>query len=336
MAGTGRTLGALMAGTAAAVRMRRVAEVHEFGVTAVLVILCAAVAVAHPRFLAARSLANIGQQAAFFGIISLGMVFLLAMREIDLSVGSNYALTTIVAATLIKDGLQPWLGGLLAVLLGIALGAVNGVLANVFRLPVIIVTLGTLTAYRGFGLVVSGSVSIGGQPVDSHFYGWLGRSYGKIPFIVIVFAAAAIVLTVVFRASPFGFAVRAIGSNEEAARLTGYPIGRTRLLVTMLVGGLCGLSGALTLAFFGAADPGVGTGYELLVVAAAIIGGTSLAGGSGSVPGALLGALIISVIGAGLTQFGVSAAWGTFVTGAIIVTAVAFDAFLRRRAAARA
>jgi ribose transport system permease protein len=102
-----------MAGTASAVRMRRLVEVHEFGVTAVLVALCAAVAVAHPRFLAARSLANIGQQAAFFGMMALGMVFLLAMRELDLSVGSNYALSTIVAATLIKDGLQPWLGGLL-------------------------------------------------------------------------------------------------------------------------------------------------------------------------------------------------------------------------------
>jgi ribose transport system permease protein len=313
-----------------------VVAVHEFGVSAVLVCLVVLVAVRHPRFLEMRSLTNIGQQAAFFGIIALGMVFLLAMREIDLSVGSTYALVTIVSATLIRDGLDPWIGAGVAILLGMVLGGLNGVLANVFKLPLIIVTLGTLTAYRGLSLVVSNSVSVGGQPIDHALYSKLGADVLDVPVIVIVFLVVTVLLTFVLLSTPFGYAVRAIGSNQEAARLTGYAIGRTRLAVCVLVGGLCGLSGALTLAFFGAADPGVGTGYELLVVAAAIIGGTSLAGGSGSVPGAMIGALIISVIGAGLTQFGVSAAWGTFVTGSVIVTAVAFDAFLRRRAGARA
>lgn len=316
--------------------LRRAFGMQETGVIVVLVGLVAVVSVGHPRFLHVQSLTNLGQQAAFFGTISLGMVFLLAMREMDLSVGGTYALTCIVAATEVRNGMNPWIAGVLAILLGVVLGAVNGVLANLFRLPVIIITLGTLTAYRGLALVISHSSPVGGQPLESSFYRWLGVNHVRVPSIVWLFVITCIVLTLIFRSTRFGFAIRAVGSNEEAARLTGYSVKRIRLVVTMLVGGLAGLSAAFTLAFFGAADPGVGTGYELSVIAAAIIGGTGLAGGSGSVPGALMGALIISVIGGGLTQFGVSADWSSFATGALIVIAVGFDAVVRRRGRAGA
>ncbi len=302
---------------------------QQFGIPVALLALVTVIAVFHPTFLAITSLANIGQQAAFYGIIALGMVFLLAMREIDLSVGGIYVLSVIFTAILVRDGLDPWLGAVVCVLVGVLLGAVNGVLANLLHIPVIIVTLGTLTAYSGLGLIISGSNSIAGQPIDNSFYQMLGGVYLRLPAVVWAFLLLTVVLSVLFTKTRFGFAVRAVGSNEEAARLSGYPIARIRLLTTMLVGGLCGISGVFTLAFFAAADPNLGTGYELLVIAAAIIGGTGLAGGSGSVVGALLGALIISVIGAGLTQFGVSAAWGNFVTGAVIVGAVALDAVVR-------
>lgn len=303
---------------------------QQLGIPLALVVMVAGVATFHPDFVAVTSLANIGQQAAFYGIIALGMVFLLAMRELDLSVGGMYVLSIISAATLIKNGLNPWLGAAVCVLVGVVLGALNGLLANVLRIPVIIVTLGMLTVYRGLGLVVSGSNSIAGQPTDNSFYRILGGAYLRVPAVVWAFLVLTIVLTVLFRATRFGIAVRAIGSNPEAARLSGYPIGRVRLLTTMLVGALCGLSGAMTLAFFAAADPNLGTGYELLVIAAAVIGGTGLAGGSGTVVGALLGALVIAVIGAALVQLGVSSAWGVLVTGIVIIAAVALDAVVRR------
>ena len=316
--------------------LSRIVHVQEAGVIAVLAVVVLVVAVPHHRFVGVQSLTNLGQQSAFFGIIALGMVFLLAMREIDISVGGNYAVCTVVTAVIIRDGLNPWIAAVLGVALGVALGAINGVLANLFRLPIIIVSLGTLTAYLGTALVVTNSSPIGGQPTNNTFYTWLGRTYLKVPAVCWLFVVLCVVLTVVFRSTRFGFAIRAVGSNEEAARLTGYAINRLRLTVTMMVGALCGLSGVFTLAYFGAADPGVGTGYELSVIAAAIIGGTGLAGGSGSVPGALLGALIISSIAGGLTQFGVPANWGNLVTGAVIVIAVGFDAIVRRRALAGA
>ncbi len=311
--------------------MLRALLVQEAGITVVLIVLFALVAIGHPRFASSQSLTNLSQQSAFFGIMAMGVVFLLAMRELDLSVGANYGFCTVVTAVMARDGINPWIAAGLGILLGVGLGAVNAVLANGFKLPVIIVSLGTFSAYQGLTEVVSKSSPVGGQPIESTFYRWLGATYLQVPAIVWLFLVLAFVLTFLFRSTRFGFAVRAVGSNEEAARLTGYDIYRIRLKVLMLVGGLCGLSGVFTLAFFGAADPGVGAGYELTVIAAAIIGGTGLAGGSGSVPGALMGALIISVIGGGLTQLGVPADWGQFATGVVIVLAVGFDAIVRRR-----
>jgi ribose transport system permease protein len=144
------------------------------------------------------------------------------------------------------------------------------------------------------------------------------------------------VLSFVYKRTAFGFAVRAVGSNPHAAKLSGFPIGRITLQVGGLVGMLCGISGVLSFAFFQASDPAVGTGYELLVVAAAVIGGTALSGGRGTVLGALLGALIVSVINGAMTSFGVSVNYASFVTGIVIVGAVAMDSLLRRKRTGRA
>jgi ribose transport system permease protein len=313
----------------------RVLGYNELGVAVALGLMIALIGGFHPRFLEIFSLANIGQQASFYGFMALAMVFLLAMGELDLSVGGVYVLTTLLGAILVRDGLDPWIGGVLCIVIGAGLGGINGLIANALRIPVIIVTLGTLSAYRGLGLIVSHSGSVGGQPLHNSFYRVVGGQYLKVPASVWVFAFMTIVLSILFTKTRFGFAVRAIGANREAARLSGYPVGRIRVLTTTLVGALGGLSGAMTLAFFGAADPNLGIGYELQVIAAAIIGGTAVTGGSGSVVGAFMGALIISVIGAGLIQFGVSSEWSVFVTGVIIVGAVSLDALVRRRRSAR-
>lgn len=302
----------------------------RLGILASLLIMVVGTGLSHPQFWTLQSLANISQQAAFFGIISLGMVFLLAMGEVDLSVGGIYMLCSIVAATSIRDGLQSWAGALLGVAVGALLGLINGVLASVLRVPVIIVTLGTLTLYRGIGLVISGSDSVSNQPTSEWFYRFFGASYLHFPAIAWAFAMLTIVLSFFFARTRFGFSVRAIGSNTRAAILSGYPVARVLMATTTLVGALAGFSAVMTLAFFGAADPNLGTQYELLVIAAAVIGGTALTGGTGTVFGALLGALVLAVINAALLQFGVDAHWTTFVTGAVIVAAVALDAIVRR------
>jgi ribose transport system permease protein len=290
--------------------LRRVLGYNELGVALTLGLMIALIGSFHTRFLQVFSLSNVGQQASFYGFMALAMVFLLAMGELDLSVGGMYVLSTILGAIFIRDGLDPWIGGVLCIAIGAGLGAINGLLANALRIPVIIITLGTLSAYRGLGLIASHSGSVGGQPLHDSFYKVAGGTYFRVPASVWMFVFATIVLALLFAKT-------------------------IRLLTTMLVGALAGLSAAMTLAFFGAADPNLGIGYELQVIASAIIGGTAITGGSGSVVGAFMGALIISVIGAGLIQFGVSSEWSVFVTGVIIVGAVALDALVRRRRSGR-
>jgi ribose transport system permease protein len=153
--------------------------------------------------------------------------------------------------------------------------------------------------------------------------------------VIWVFIALTIILSVVYRATRYGYLVRAIGSNSRAARLSGIPIPRMRLITLTLMGGLCGVSAMLTLAFFSTADPNLGAGYELQAIAAAIIGGTALSGGRGTILGAAIGSVVIAVIATGITRFGISANYSTFVTGAMILLAVGVDALIRRRQARR-
>lgn len=315
--------------------IRRIASFNELGLLVALAALVVFIAAFHPSFLSAASLVNVGRQAAFFGTLGLGIVFLLAMREIDLSVGAIYAVAAIEAAILMRDGLDPWLAALAGIAIGVTLGAINGVLSIGFKIPTLIVTLGTISMYRGLTLILTDASPVTGLPTEHAFFTFLGGDVLGVPTSVWVFVVVTLVLVVVFRSTRFGFLVRAIGSNEDAARLSGISISRIRMYALMLMGGLCGIAGMLTLAFFGSADPNLGLGWEFLAIAAAIIGGTSLAGGTGSVFGAMLGALMISVITSGLVQFGVTANWSQFVTGAVLIAAVALDALIRRRREAR-
>jgi ribose transport system permease protein len=260
--------------------------------------------------------------------MALGMVFLLAMGEIDLSVGSNYALIMVIVALAISHGLNPWLGVVLGIVGGALLGMFNGFIANLFKLPVLIVSLGTLTAYAGIASYITNDNTI--SISSSSFTRLLGNSYFSVAFIVYPFVVLTILLSVLFRLTRYGFSIRAIGSNPRAAVLSGYRVARIRLITTGLVGALCGVSGMLTLAYFAAADPDQGSNYEISVIAAAVIGGTALVGGSGTVGGALLGALLISLIGSALIQFGVSANASDIVTGAVIIAAVCLDSVIRR------
>jgi ribose transport system permease protein len=314
---------------------RRLVGFQEIGVLVSLLVLVGVIGAFNPGFLSRVSVTTVGNQAALYGIMALGMVFLLSMREIDISVGSAYAVTILAAGQLMKSGLDPWLGGLACILIGALLGAFNGVATNLLRIPSIIVTLGTLSMYRGVGLIVSNGATVAGLPDQHPFFTKLGSSVLGLPAVVWAMLGLTVVLSVVYKRTRFGIVVRAIGANEEAARLGGISVERHRLYALTLMGALAGISGMLTLAYFGSADPTIGTGYELQVIAAAVIGGTALQGGSGTVIGALLGALIIAVIQSGLIQFGVGANWSIFATGAVIICAVAVDAVVKRQRARR-
>jgi len=310
----------------------RLLRSNELGILLVLLLLILAVGISNPRFWTIASLANFGARAAWFGIIALGVVFLLSMGEIDLSTGSIYGLTINAAAVLmVKASINPWIAAFIGILIGVGLGGLNALLCSILRLPVIIVTLGTLSVFRGLALVLNGGGFLYGLPRQHPYFVVLGSAPLGLPLVIWVFAALTALLSVVYRFTRYGFLVRAIGSNRRAAEMSGIPIGRVRLWTLMLVGGLCGASGMMTLAFFSTADPNLGTAYELLAITAAIIGGTALSGGRGTVLGAMLGSLVIAVISSGIVQFGVSANWSMLVTGAMIIAAVGLDSAVRRR-----
>jgi ribose transport system permease protein len=315
--------------------LRRVVQRDEFGITAVLIALMALIGAVHPHSLSHDALVATALGASFVALIAYGMVYLIAMREIDLSVGSIFGFSALLTADLMSRGMSPWLGLLVGPATGMALGAVNGFVVNTFRIPVIIVTLGTLTLYGGLSTVWTNSHAVTGLPLTSDFFAVLGGNFLGVPVPVWVVVGLGVVLTLVFRRTPFGARVRAIGSNPTAARFSGIRVDRTRMQVLVLAGALCGLAAVLNLAYQQGADPTLGRGLELQVIAATIIGGTAVTGGEGTVPGALVGALIISTITGGLVYFSIGPNWTGIVTGTTLVIAVSADGVLRRRRAAQ-
>lgn len=311
---------------------RRLPE--ELGVIVALVLLIAVIGAARPDFLDHQTLLNLSASNAFVGILALGMVFLLAMREIDLSIGWMFNFSAVIAALAMRNGLDPFLAAALGVAFGALLGLVNGLLAVGLRLPVLIITLGTLSMYRGLSLVVNDSRAVvpPREVSDGPFFDLMTADLpGGIPVVTLVFVGLAVGLHVLLQHTRFGYRTLAIGSNPEAARLAGVPIGRTKVQVLVLMGAIAGLSGVCFVGFRGAVDPNSGADFLLPVIAAAIIGGTPLAGGAGTIFGTLIGVLIIAVIGSGVVFLGIDVVWSTFVTGLVIVVAVGVDQLVRQR-----
>lgn len=315
-----------------ALRARLRSLPDETGVIVALLALVVIVGVLRPTFFAPVTLVQQLSGAAFIGMLALAMVFVVVIRDIDLSIGWMFNFSAVIAAKAMVAGIDPWLGAAIGIAFGALLGLVNGILAVWLRIPVIIITLGTLSAYRGLSLVVNESRAV--VPVDkssAYFALFDIRLFDLIPFVAILFLVLAIALHLLLHQTRFGYRVQAIGSNPEAARLGGIPVDRTRILVLVLMGAVAGLTGVTFLGFREAIDPVTGGDYLLPVVAAVIIGGTALSGGRGTIIGAVIGALIIQVITTGILFLGVDVKWSTFVTGAVIIIAVAVDQLVRRQ-----
>lgn len=301
------------------------------GVAIAIVVLVLVIGAFHPRFLQYDQLMSIVGNASYIGILACGMAFLLAMRELDLSVGSMFAVTALGCGILIQSGVDPWLSAVLALVLGGFLGYINAILIQYVKLPAIVATLATLALYRGLGLALSQGRQIVGAPLDSVFTHILAGSVLGIPFPGIVLIIVVIVLSVVLKFTTFGYRVRAIGSNPEAAEFSGIPVNRVRTQAFVMIGFLAGLAGVVSVGYLGSADPNNGIGFELQAIAAAVIGGTALAGGRATIVGAALGAILLGVVATGLAYFRVPIQWTQFALGAVILLAVTLDAFVRSR-----
>jgi len=316
--------------------LRRLFEADSTSVVVATVLLIVLIGVIHPSFFSASQLKSVLQEAVYVGIIAAGMAFLVAMRDIDLSVGGNFSLSVIIAALFMTHGMSPWLAALLALAAGATMGLFNAVLAQGIAIPTIIVTLATSSMYFGLATALAHGQPIStGLPLQSAFFTVLGGSFLSFPVSVWLLLGVTIVLTLLLRFTPFGYRVRSVGSNPEAASFSGIPVRRVRIQTLVLIGVLCGFAGMLGLAYFETGDPNVGTGFELQAIAAAVIGGTPLRGGTASVFGAVVGAILLSTVTSGLTYFNVPVNWGSFATGATILAAVALDSLVRSRRRAR-
>ncbi len=316
--------------------LRLVGSQDYIGVLIATILLIIVIGIIHPEFLAASQLLDILSQATFVAILACGMAFLLAMRELDLSVGSTYGLTSLCAALLMHAGVPSWFGVVTGLVIGALLGLANGLLIQLFRLPSIIATLATLSIYRGLIYALSNGNQVVALPLSDPFARFVGGSLLGVPTNVWVLVVVIVVLILLLHTTPFGYRVRSIGSNPTAAQFSGLPTRQVRLLAFVMMGALGGLAGMLSLGYFGSSDPNLGVGYELLAIAAAVIGGTPLRGGKATIIGAALGSILLGVVSSGLAYFNVPINWTDFATGLVILLAVALDSTLRRARTRRA
>lgn len=302
---------------------------EKYGIVLVLVIICVILSVLSPVFLTIPNLTNVIRQISINGLLAIGMTFIILTGGIDLSVGSQVALTGALVAGFLTAGWPIALAIVAGLLIGCLLGFVNGFIVAKGGIPPFIVTLGMLTAARGLTLIYTGGRPIYNLGASFRFFG-AGYVLG-IPVPVIILAIILFIAYLVSRYTIFGREVYAIGGNPEAAVYSGINKDKRLIQVYTLMGLLSAVTGIVLTSRLGSADPTAGNGFELDAIAAVVIGGTSMFGGEGSVVGTLVGALIIGVINNGLNLLSVSSYYQQVVKGVIVVGAVLMDGYARKR-----
>ncbi len=296
---------------------------------AILLIIWTVLALLTPRFATSENLSNVFRQIATVASVGSVVTLLMLSRNFDLSVGGVVALSGCLAATLAHEGVPMPLAFLAGLSAGAAVGAINGLFVVFIGINSVIATLGTMYLSRGSALLVTGGVPVYAIPEG---YKFIGAGYlGPVAVPILAMTAMVIVMTVVERRTLLGKFARATGSNPQSARLAGVPTRAVQFALFVLAGAAAAWGGIMVSSRVGGGVPTVGQGFEFEVVVAAVLGGTSLAGGEGSVFGTLLGALIVGSINNGLNLLKVPTFWQTVALGTVLVLAVGLDAVLRRR-----
>lgn len=308
---------------------------RELGIVLALAILVGYTAIANPRFLSAQSIRDILLGTSILAVLAVGQAIVIITRNIDLSVGSVLGLTAFAVGTVVQD--NPNLPVFVALLVGVAIGGVcglfNAVLVRYGQVPALVVTLGTLYVFRGITYSWAGGQQITADELPRRFLSFANESVLGIPWLVIIALVVVAVAGVVLRNYRVGRELYAMGSNPEAATLAGIRVGRNKIGAFTVSGALAGLAGVLFAVRFGTIDAAAGTGYELNVVAAAVVGGVAVFGGSGTVWGAALGALLLTVIGNALAVLDINQFWQQAIVGALILLAIGVDRLVAARTA---
>jgi ribose/xylose/arabinose/galactoside ABC-type transport system permease subunit len=315
-------------------RFSRALAVEGVAVGVAFVAMVIAFSVLSPFFLTQQNLTNLFVESVFVVLVAAGMTYVLIVGGIDLSVGSVLGLSAATTLFALMSGLPLPLGIAVGIGTGAAVGVLNGAVITLLGVNDFIVTLATLSIGAGLLQVLTGKTQLTG--VDNEAFAALTKTAVLgIPTPVLIVVAVIAILEFVLIATPFGRAVYAAGINSRAAHLAGISVKRIRFAVYVLSGGIAGLSGVLLASHLNSVQPGLGAGYELTAIAAAVLGGIALSGGRGSVWRSVIGALFLSTLSQGLQLLGVDPLWFGIVTGVSIVAAVAFDRGMQRFAASR-
>jgi len=311
-------------------QIRRLLGARELGLVIAILFISLALHLFSANFLTGSNLFVLSRQISFVAIIAVGMTFVILTAGIDLSVGSVVALVSVVTGyTVVTLGLPVLIGIPLALGAGAIVGLINGALVVKTGVHSFVITLGMLGIARGVALGTTGGSTTSG--FDSGFLVLGQGAFIGIPIPVIIAAVVAVGAHIVLSRTAVGRHVYFVGSNEEAATLSGIKVGRIKLLVFTVASTLAALSAVIETSRLATAQPAAGTGYELIAIGAVIIGGASLMGGVGTILGTVLGATLLGLVTNGLVLLGVSTFWQQAVTGAIIILAVTLNTYRQRK-----
>jgi rhamnose transport system permease protein len=313
-----------------------VARFRELGIILLLVLIIAGATAVQPRFFTAFNMRSILLWVPLITVVAMGQMMVIITKGIDVSVGSQQALAGIIVGMLFRDiiGFNIYLGALLALLIGATTGAINGFLIAKVRIPPVITTLGTLSAFRGLTFIVSQGRQIDTNYIPRALKSWSIEGpfqFTYVPWVIIIAAVVAILAHLFLRYTKLGRNIYAIGGNPDAASLRGIPVAITTFMVYTITGAMAGFSGVLYASRFGFVNPGeTGLGFELTVIAAVVVGGTNVFGGAGNVLGVVLGCLLLGTVNVALSVLGIAATWQLAVYGFVILLAVMADGLIQR------
>jgi len=321
----------------------RVFRIRESGIIAVLLVFVAVTTAIQPAFLNEQNLKFLLINTTVYALLALGETMVVVSRNVDLSIGSVLGLSAYVSAGLFgpHPGLPVPVVFLAGLGIGLACGIANGLMVAIGRVPSLVVTLATLYIIRGIDILIVGGNEVVAQTLPNSFTSIPRASVLGVPYLAIVIAVVIGLGAYYLRSFRSGRELYAIGSNPEAARLAGLPVGRRVLAAFTASGGIAGLAGVLWAAQYQTVDSTAGTGYELTVISAVVVGGVAIFGGSGSAVGAAIGALLLSSINSALNVLGISQLWLEAISGFLLLLAITLDrvislrlqAALRRRSA---
>jgi ribose transport system permease protein len=288
-----------------------------------LMVLCIVISIVTPRFLTPTNILNVLTQVSVNAIMAIGMSFVILTGGIDLSVGSILAITGAIAATLFKSTGNVFIAVGVSILIGALIGFINGIIVSKGKIQAFIVTLATMTIFRGITYVYTKGMPISG--LDSSFMNIGSKKLLGLPIPVVLIIIVLFIAWYLLNQTRYGRYVYALGGNEDSARLSGINVDRIKTIVYVICGATAALSGIIVTSRIGSASPNAGVGFELDAIAAVVLGGTSLAGGEGSVIGTIIGAMIIGVLNNGLNLMNVSPFYQLIVKGIVILLAVIMD-----------